>query len=258
MINGSFIIHALKVITAILVAGGLPVLSKYCDLKYAFLLATLVGVFSVLVLNYIICRKRMNSPFPEQYFGNIEECSLPEPIKKYLSTENIPVKILYYNNNDVNSHLIQRGYCSYIILTSAVMGQLTKHEMTALIFHEIGHIKGNHLKYHYFYCSSWDAAFIVFVGVLLYLYIGQSLSLLQMLILSFISLVLLGFCFRVLLCCLLRHQEYDADKFAVIHFEREYLVSALHKTNKALTKSIFSKHPDVFQRINKISNYAQD
>lgn len=200
----------------------------------------------------------MSTPFPEQYFGAIKECSLPEPIKNYLSTENIQVKILYYNNNNVNSHLIQRGYCSYIILTSAVMQQLTKSEMTALIFHEIGHIKGNHLKIKYFYYSSWDAAFMVFIGILLYLYIELSLSVIQIIMLSLIGLVLLAFCFRVLLCYLLRHQEYDADKFAVTHFESEHLISALHKTNKTLANNVFSKHPDVLQRINKLSSYGQD
>lgn len=245
-----------KIFMEAILIGALLILSRHDSLKGMVFTASTIIVCLIFILNIIIDKKLQNRHIPEQYFENMEEDDLPESIRKYLSTANIAMKIMYYNSNEINSHLIQRNHCNYIILTSAVLQKLNTYEMAALIFHEIGHIKKSHHKKIRFYYGLRNAAFIVFISLCSCLCIKLSLSTLQALIFCFISIELFMWGLRLLLCWLQRNQEYDADKFVTTHLERKFLVSALNKTNKSFSGNFFSKHPNVSQRIDRISNYA--
>ncbi|MDD7272986.1 MAG: M48 family metalloprotease [Prevotella sp.] len=256
MNNRSFVKHILKTFIGAVMMGIILTLLRNYNQEGMILIITASSVFFIFFLNVIIDRKQKNTLIPEQYFKNIEEKKLPKSVRGYLLIESITAKILYYNSNEVNSHLIQKRHYNYIILTSAALQQMNTAETAALIFHEIGHIKGNHAKKKRIYCNLRNTAYVAFIGLCSCFSITLSLSLLETIIFFFINIELFIWGGHLLLCWLLRNQEYEADKFAVIHCKRESLVSALDKTNKCFTKSIYSSHPNVLQRINRIHSYA--
>lgn len=142
----SFVKHILKTFIGAVMTGIILTVLRSYNQGGMILIITASSVFIIYFFNVIIDRKQKNSLFPEQYFKNIEEKNLPKSVRDYLSTESIVAKVLYYNSNEVNSHLIQKRQYNYIILTSAALRQMNTAETAALIFHEIGHIKGNHAK----------------------------------------------------------------------------------------------------------------
>lgn len=228
---------------------------KYYNQKAMIFTIFFIGIVLILILNIIIGIKQRKKPFPEQHFCRIAKDALPETFWNYLLMNNIKVRILYYNSNYINSHLIQRAYCNYIIFTSAALEKLNISEVNALIFHEIGHIMGHHSWKNRFYCNIKNAACMVLFGICLNIYIELDLSVIQALTLCCICLEIFYYFSRLLQCWLQRNQEFEADKFAVHHIGVKALTNALNKTNKAFIKNIFSKHPDVSERIKRISHY---
>ena len=54
--------------------------------------------------------KKIKEQVIQDVVENMEEDDLPESIRKYLSTANIAMKIMYYNSNEINSHLVQSNH----------------------------------------------------------------------------------------------------------------------------------------------------
>ena len=208
----------------------------------------------IFILNIIIGKKRMNSTFLEDDFCQISEEVLPSTLKKILSTENI--KILYYYSNDVNSHLIQRSYCNYIIFSSAALQQLNFTEICSLFFHEVGHFKSKHFEKIRIYYNIRNIICFAYIGIIIHLNFELNLSILQACTNSVFMFYVFLFCSRLLICRIQRNQEYEADKFAVSQMKGEYLINALNKTKKNIASNILSSYPDISHRIAKISQYA--
>ena len=156
------------------------------------------------------------------------------------------------------------GKTKKVVLYDTLLNDLSNDEIVAVLAHEVGHYKKNHILYNFIIN-------ILQIGVVLYilsLFINNSL-LAQSLGLKQTSFHIGLFVFMILytpisvltgliMAILSRKFEYQADNFAKLYGYSEQLISALKKLSKLsysnltphrLYVFIHYSHPTIFQRI---------
>ena len=153
-----------------------------------------------------------------------------------------------------------------IVFYDTLIELLSPKEIKAVLAHEIGHYKHNHIIK-----SMIMSVIIIFVGMYLLSYLVNSDHYLLLLNLpinessQFIALIfsyqIMSFFIEPFFSIISRKNEYEADNFASSKVNREYLITSLIKLYKSnLTFVIPNKfyamfyfsHPTVLERINNL------
>lgn len=144
-----------------------------------------------------------------------------------------------------------------MFISDYLVDHTTKQELEAIIYHEIGHIKKAHLLIRNLFLLSCYPV-LVSVGFVMDVYFYDTNILLGILI--FVSLIILYG--GVLFLLISRHQEYQADNYAVKECKnKDVYISALKKlqylnetfSRKPKAKELFSTHPTIENRIKQIN-----
>ena len=153
-----------------------------------------------------------------------------------------------------------------IVFYDTLIDLLSPKEIKAVLAHEIGHYKHNHITK-----SLGISTFIIFIGMFLISQLVNSSNYLEMLNLNNSAssqLIALFFTYQIIsfftdpfFSTLSRKNEYEADMFASKQVQKEHLISSLVKLyksnlsflipNKFYAMFYFS-HPTVLERINKL------
>ena len=153
-----------------------------------------------------------------------------------------------------------------IVFYDTLIDLLSPKEIKAVLAHEIGHYKHNHITK-----SLVLSTFIIFIGMFLISQLVNNSNYLEMLNLNNSAssqLIALFFTYQIIsfftdpfFSTLSRKNEYEADVFASKQVQKEHLISSLVKLyksnlsflipNKFYAMFYFS-HPTVLERINKL------
>jgi STE24 endopeptidase len=241
-------------------AGGLAWL-------YAFVLVVVFQLFMMLIAPVVIL------PLFNKYVP-LEEGELKQAVEKLAAEQKFPLKEVYKmdgsrRSTKTNAFFIGFGKFRRIALYDTLIAQHPADEMTAILAHEIGHYKKQHIIK--LFLISFAELGIMFYLLNIFLYNEQLAAAFKMEQVSvYASLVLFGFLFSPLKDILdiitgvfSRKYEYEADRFAVDStHDKRAMTEALKKlsvhnlsnlTPHPLKVFLEYTHPPVLQRIKAIN-----
>tara|TARA_B100000035_G_scaffold315399_1_gene335803 strand:- start:38 stop:1264 length:1227 start_codon:yes stop_codon:yes gene_type:complete len=153
-----------------------------------------------------------------------------------------------------------------IVFYDTLIDLLSPREIKAVLAHEIGHYKHNHITK-----SLVISTAVIFIGMFLLSYLVNSYYYLDLLNLpqnDAAKLIALVFTYQVVsffidpfFSILSRKNEYEADSFASKQVDKEYLITSLIKLYKSnlsflipnkLYATFYFSHPTVIERINNL------
>lgn len=146
-----------------------------------------------------------------------------------------------------------------LFISDYLISQTTPQELDAIIYHEMGHIKKAHLLIRNIFLLSCYPL-LVGVGIIMDNYLSD-INILAGILVMIIIMVLYG---GVLFLFISRRQEYQADEYAVKKCkDKQIYISALKKlqssnqflSRKTSARDLFSTHPTIEKRINRINKY---
>ena len=153
-----------------------------------------------------------------------------------------------------------------IVFYDTLIDLLSPKEIKAVLAHEIGHYKHNHITK-----SLGISTFIIFIGMFLISQLVNNSNYLEMLNLNNSAssqLIALFFTYQIIsfftdpfFSTLSRKNEYEADVFASKQVQKEHLISSLVKLYKSNLSFLipnkfyaifYFSHPTVLERINNL------
>ncbi len=155
-----------------------------------------------------------------------------------------------------------------IVFYDTLLNLLSPKEIKAVLAHEIGHYKNNHIIK-----SLIISTFVIFVGMFFISQLVNNDNYLEILNLPTAAssqLIALFFTYQIIsfftdpfFSALSRKNEYEADTFASRQVQKEYLISSLVKLYKSNLSFLmpnkfyaifYFSHPTVLERINNLRN----
>ena len=204
-------------------------------------------------------------------FQNLNDDDIKNEIKDLSEKTSFPVNNLYVMDRSKRSKHPNAYFTGFknnrrIVFFDTLLSILTPREVKAVLAHEIGHYKHNHIVK-----SLLLSTLIIFLGLFLLSSLINSTTYLNLLNLPFNAssqLIALFFTYQVasffidpLFSSLSRKNEYEADAYAANQVDKEYLISSLTKLYKSnlsflvpnkLYALFYYSHPTVLERINKL------
>jgi STE24 endopeptidase len=204
-------------------------------------------------------------------FQNLNDDDIKNEIKDLSEKTSFPVNNLYVMDRSKRSKHPNAYFTGFknnrrIVFFDTLLSILTPREVKAVLAHEIGHYKHNHIVK-----SLLLSTLIIFLGLFLLSSLVNSTTYLNLLNVPFNAssqLIALFFTYQVasffidpLFSSLSRKNEYEADAYAANQVDKEYLISSLTKLYKSnlsflvpskLYALFYHSHPTVLERINKL------
>ena len=226
-------------------------------------------MFSVIIISMFIYPTYISPIFNK--FKKLQNENIKDEIKDLsertdFSIENLFVMDRSKRSKHPNAYFTGFSKNRRIVFYDTLIDLLTPKEIKAVLAHEIGHYKHNHITK-----SLGISTFIIFIGMFLISQLVNSSNYLEMLNLNNSAssqLIALFFTYQIIsfftdpfFSTLSRKNEYEADVFASKQVQKEHLISSLVKLyksnlsflipNKFYAMFYFS-HPTVLERINKL------
>lgn len=232
---------------------------------YAWLIISGFSIFMVLFYsNLIVPLFNKQTPLPE---GELKTAIETFSARVGFKLDNIYVIDGSKRSTKANAYFTGLGAKKRVVLYDTLISDLTTNELVAVLAHEIGHYKKNHVI--------WSLVLgIIQTGVMLFifsLFVGsQELSAaLGVETPSFhIGLIAFGILYSpismitgMLMNVFSRNNEYQADAFAARHFDSNEMVSALKKLSVKNLSNLrphpayvffHYSHPTLLQRLNAL------
>tara|TARA_B100000900_G_scaffold378272_1_gene362320 strand:- start:602 stop:1828 length:1227 start_codon:yes stop_codon:yes gene_type:complete len=209
-------------------------------------------------------------------FKKLENEKLEKEIK-YLSTQtNFSIEDLYIMDESKRSKHPNAYFTGFkknrrIVFYDTLIDLLSTNEIKAVMAHEIGHYKHNHI-----FKSLLLSTIVIFLGMFfLSLLINNPNYIIalnlplnpasQLLALVF-SYQIISFFIDPFFSVLSRKNEYEADNFASNQVDKEYLISSLvklYKSNLTFLKPnrlyalFYFSHPTILERIDNLRNHNE-
>jgi STE24 endopeptidase len=229
-----------------------------------------IGVFSVFMVlfysNLIVPLFNKQTPLPE---GELKSAIEDFSTKVGFKLDNIYVIDGSKRTTKANAYFTGLGAKKRIVLYDTLINDLTTNELVAVLAHEIGHYKKNHVV--------WSLLLgIVQTGIVLFIFslfvgspeLSAALGVEQP---SFhIGLIAFGVLYSPIsmvsglaMNIFSRKNEYQADAFAAKHFDTNELASALKKLSVKNLSNLrphpvyvffHYSHPTLLQRLNALKN----
>ena len=226
-------------------------------------------MFSVIIISMFIYPTYISPIFNK--FKKLQNDNIKDEIKDLsertdFSVENLFVMDRSKRSKHPNAYFTGFSKNRRIVFYDTLIDLLSPKEIKAVLAHEIGHYKHNHITK-----SLGISTFIIFIGMFLISQLVNSSNYLEMLNLNNSAssqLIALFFTYQIIsfftdpfFSTLSRKNEYEADVFASKQVQKEHLISSLVKLyksnlsflipNKFYAMFYFS-HPTVLERINKL------
>jgi STE24 endopeptidase len=204
-------------------------------------------------------------------FQNLDDKAIKNKIEDLSVKTNFPINNLYVMDKSKRSKHPNAYFTGFknnrrIVFFDTLLELLTPDEVKAVLAHEIGHYKHNHIIKSLILSTS-----VIFIGLFLLSSLVNSITYLDILNLPFnvsSQLIALIFTYQIaiffidpLFSSLSRKNEYEADLYAAHQVDKKYLISSLTKLYKSnlsflvpnkLYALFYYSHPTVIERINKL------
>ena len=228
-----------------------------------------LAMFSVIIISIFIYPTYISPIFNK--FKKLQNENIKDEIKDLsertdFSIENLFVMDRSKRSKHPNAYFTGFSKNRRIVFYDTLIDLLSPKEIKAVLAHEIGHYKHNHITK-----SLGISTFIIFIGMFLISQLVNNSNYLEILNLNNSAssqLIALFFTYQIIsfftdpfFSTLSRKNEYEADVFASKQVQKEHLISSLVKLyksnlsflipNKFYAMFYFS-HPTVLERINKL------
>ena len=239
---------------------------------YAWILISgLVWLFTMFYSTLIVPLFNKQTPLEE---GELKDAIFAFSNKVGFKLDNIFVIDGSKRSTKANAYFSGLGSKKRIVLYDTLIQEMTTEEIVAVLAHEIGHYKKKHTR-------TMIVASILQMGMLLFIFglFLQEKSLSQSLnidavegkyhISLFVFSILyspLSFLIGILMNILSRKNEFEADAYAAIQYNGDYLDSALRKLSKKNLSNLTPhpwyvffhySHPTLLQRIIALQQYKK-
>ena len=204
-------------------------------------------------------------------FQNLDDKAIKNKIEDLSIKTNFPINNLYVMDKSKRSKHPNAYFTGFknnrrIVFFDTLLELLTPDEVKAVLAHEIGHYKHNHIIKSLILSTS-----VIFIGLFLLSSLVNSIAYLDILNLPFnvsSQLIALIFTYQIAIffidpvfSSLSRKNEYEADLYAAHQVDKKYLISSLTKLYKSnlsflvpnkLYALFYYSHPTVIERINRL------
>ena len=226
-------------------------------------------MFSVIIISMFIYPTYISPIFNK--FKKLQNENIKDEIKDLsertdFSIENLFVMDRSKRSKHPNAYFTGFSSNRRIVFYDTLIDLLSPKEIKAVLAHEIGHYKHNHITK-----SLLTSTFIIFIGMFLISQLVNNSNYLELLNLNnnaSSQLIALFFTYQVIsfftdpfFSTLSRKNEYEADMFASKQVHKEYLISSLVKLYKSNLSFLipnkfyaifYFSHPTVLERINNL------
>ena len=239
---------------------------RFENLWWLLMASTILGM---IILSIFIYPNYISPLFNK--FKNLENEEIKNEVKDLSDRTKFDISNLYVMDKSKRSKHPNAYFTGFknnrrIVFYDTLIDLLSPSEIKAVLAHEIGHYKHNHVIK-----SLVLSTFVIFIGMYFLSYLINSnhyIMLLNLPLTESSQLLALVFTYQILsffvdplFSILSRKNEYDADKYASEQVDSEYLVTSLIKLyksnlsflipNKFYAMFYFS-HPTVLERINNL------
>ena len=228
-----------------------------------------LAMFSVIIISMFIYPTYISPIFNK--FKKLQNENIKDEIKDLsertdFSIENLFVMDRSKRSKHPNAYFTGFSKNRRIVFYDTLIDLLSPKEIKAVLAHEIGHYKHNHITK-----SLGISTFIIFIGMFLISQLVNSSNYLEMLNLNNSAssqLIALFFTYQIIsfftdpfFSTLSRKNEYEADMFASKQVQKEHLISSLVKLYKSNLSFLipnkfyaifYFSHPTVLERINNL------
>jgi len=226
-------------------------------------------MFSLIIISMFIYPTYISPIFNK--FKKLNDENIKDEIKDLSKKTNFSIENLFIMDRSKRSKHPNAYFTGFksnrrIVFYDTLIDLLSAQEIKAVLAHEIGHYKHNHIIK-----SLVLSSIVIFTGMFLLSQLVNSnhyLELLNLPISASSQLVALFFTYQVVsfftdpfFSTLSRKNEYEADTFASNQVEKEYLISSLTKLYKSNLSFLipnkfyalfYFSHPTVLERINNL------
>ena len=226
-------------------------------------------MFSLIIISMFIYPTYISPIFNN--FKKLNDENIKDEIKDLSNKTNFSIENLFIMDRSKRSKHPNAYFTGFksnrrIVFYDTLIDLLSAQEIKAVLAHEIGHYKHNHIIK-----SLVLSSIVIFTGMFLLSQLVNSnhyLELLNLPIGASSQLVALFFTYQVVsfftdpfFSTLSRKNEYEADTFASNQVEKEYLISSLTKLYKSNLSFLipnkfyalfYFSHPTVLERINNL------
>ena len=228
-----------------------------------------LAMFSVIIISMFIYPTYISPIFNK--FKKLQNENIKDEIKDLSERTDFSIDNLFVMDRSKRSKHPNAYFTGFsknrrIVFYDTLIDLLSPKEIKAVLAHEIGHYKHNHITK-----SLGISTFIIFIGMFLISQLVNNSNYLEMLNLNNSAssqLIALFFTYQIIsfftdpfFSTLSRKNEYEADMFASKQVQKEHLISSLVKLyksnlsflipNKFYAMFYFS-HPTVLERINNL------
>ena len=226
-------------------------------------------MFSLIIISMFIYPTYISPIFNN--FKKLNDEGIKDEIKDLSNKTNFSIENLFIMDRSKRSKHPNAYFTGFksnrrIVFYDTLIDLLSAQEIKAVLAHEIGHYKHNHIVKSLVLSSN-----VIFIGMFLLSQLINSnhyLEILNLPISASSQLVALFFTYQVVsfftdpfFSTLSRKNEYEADTFASNQVEKEYLISSLTKLYKSNLSFLipnkfyalfYFSHPTVLERINNL------
>ena len=226
-------------------------------------------MFSLIIISMFIYPTYISPIFNK--FKKLNDENIKNEIKDLSKKTNFSIENLFIMDRSKRSKHPNAYFTGFksnrrIVFYDTLIDLLSAKEIKAVLAHEIGHYKHNHIVK-----SLILSSIVIFIGMFLLSQLVNSnhyLELLNLPVSASSQLVALFFTYQVVsfftdpfFSTLSRKNEYEADTFASNQVEKEYLISSLTKLYKSNLSFLipnkfyalfYFSHPTVLERINNL------
>ena len=226
-------------------------------------------MFSLIIISMFIYPTYISPIFNK--FKKLNDESIKDEIKDLSKKTNFSIENLFIMDRSKRSKHPNAYFTGFksnrrIVFYDTLIDLLSAKEIKAVLAHEIGHYKHNHIVK-----SLVLSSIVIFIGMFLLSQLINSnhyLEILNLPISASSQLVALFFTYQVVsfftdpfFSTLSRKNEYEADTFASNQVEKEYLISSLTKLYKSNLSFLipnkfyalfYFSHTTVLERINNL------
>ena len=237
---------------------------------YAWLLLTTVSVFMVMFYSTLIV-PLFNKQTPLEA-GELRDAIQEFSAKVGFKLDNIYVIDGSKRSSKANAYFSGLGPKKRIVLFDTLIKEHTTEELVAILAHEIGHYKNNHILKGMVVSGISSAVMLYLLGLFinrpeLSMALGVDQSSIH------IGLIAFGMLYSPVTSILAiagnlmsRHHEYQADAFAATHYKALPLEQALKKLSVNNLSNLMPhplhvfvnySHPPLLQRLNNLTKYKE-
>jgi STE24 endopeptidase len=226
-------------------------------------------MFSLIIISMFIYPTYISPIFNK--FKKLNDENIKDEIKDLSKKTDFSIENLFIMDRSKRSKHPNAYFTGFksnrrIVFYDTLIDLLSAKEIKAVLAHEIGHYKHNHIVK-----SLVLSSIVIFIGMFLLSQLINSnhyLEILNLPISASSQLVALFFTYQVVsfftdpfFSTLSRKNEYEADTFASNQVEKEYLISSLTKLYKSNLSFLipnkfyalfYFSHPTVLERINNL------